>query len=553
MRNLKVFKLPPKPDAATLAVGVPVILFVLSFALGGWTAYPKGLSQFRNPLLISVGLFILLLGSSYLRRSKPGLVAEIDRRMEPDALRRLLAVFFALAFLKASFLDYFSFHVHALDSSIYDYAMMNTLRGRFMESITGIDHFAIHATPVLFLLLPLHALFHSPLFAVLFQAVGLFVGALLFDRCLKARDIRGWPRLGLFFAYLNCVWLSRTLHYGFHIEILYPIAFFLVDLAIHRRKSDLFFYAGIVFLLSMKEDAPFHAAALALAYFVTGRVSRSRFAIVCVLSVATLIFYLKFLIPAHAEAGTYRFAASASGAGKDIGSALQFLVGNPGHFLQRFFTGAWWKILLPCFGILAAAPAFWIASAPLLAIYSLVGDSQMFYLTIYYGIPLLGFLGLGLADGFARIRGTRWAALALIVAIGALSLTGSAYLVFRRTDFQLWRDVRAELALLPKHAAICTPGILVPQLPYGGLRLLDSECVLELPYAILLSRESTFFRFPLNETDENVIRERVREWKRLDSGGANRTDQIEVWARVSQEDRSKSTNRSSVTIDPVVR
>jgi hypothetical protein len=523
MRNFRLFRNPPQFDVAAAAISIPILFLTLAVFIGGWTAYPKALSQFRNPLLLSTGWIAVFL---IFARSK------IVPRIDPEGLRRIVCLLYGVAFVKASVLDYLSFHVHALDASIYDYALMNTLRGRFMESITGIDHFAIHATPVLFLLAPLHAIFHSPVFSVVTQAIGLFAGALLFDRCLKTRRITGWPRFGLLFAYLNCIWLSRTLHYGFHVEIFYPIALFLCDLAIHRRDRSLHYYCGaFALLLSIKEDAPFHAAALVLAYWISGKLSRGRALATICISGAVLVFYLKFLIPLHSASGAYEFAASASGLGKDPGSALRYLAENPIYLVKRFFTGGWWSTLIPCLGLLGARPFFWIAAAPILGIYSLVGDAQILYVTIYYGIPILGALALGLAEGYARIGKSRFGTGALLLAIAGLALSGSGYLVFRRTDLALWRNVRAELAFVPRGAKVCAPGILVPQLPYGQVRLLDIACLADADYALILEPESTFLRFPLSPEEESQIRAQVDSWKRLDVRELNTSDHLQVRSR----------------------
>jgi uncharacterized membrane protein len=523
MRNLRPFRDPPKFDVAALALSLPLLLMGSAVLFGGWTSLPKALSQFRNPLLVSA----LWIAPFWLLAR-----ARIVQRIDPAGLRRLALALYGLAFVKAAVLDYLSFHVHALDASIYDYALMNTLRGRFMESITGIDHFAIHATPVLFLLAPLHVLFHSPLFSVIAQAVGLFVGALLFDRCLKARDTAPWPRFGLVFAYLNSIWLSRTLHYGFHVEIFYPIAIFVCDLAVHRRGRSVLFYSGaFAFLLSIKEDAPFHASALVIAYALMGKVSRMRAISTVAISAAVLVFYLKFLIPGHAPSGAYEFAASASSLGKDPATALHFLLENPFYVVKRFFTGGWWSTLVPCLGLLGASPFFWIAAAPILGIYSLVGDAQMFYVTIYYGVPILGALALGLAEGYRRVENLRLGGIALLLAIAGLSLSGSGYLVFRKMDFQFWRAIRSELSLVPTGARVCAPGIFVPQLPYGEVRLLDEACLADADYAILLEPESTLLRFPLSTEEESRIKARVNGWKRLDSDDRNASNQLQIRAR----------------------
>jgi hypothetical protein len=155
----------------------------------------------------------------------------------------------------------------------------------------------------------------------------------------------------------------------------------------------------------------------------------------------------------------------------------------------------------------------------------------MFYVTIYYGVPILGVLALGLAEGYARVGKSRFGTGALLLAIAGLALSGSGYLVFRRTDLALWRNVRAELAFVPRDAKVCAPGILVPQLPYGQVRLLDIACLDDADYALILEPESTFLRFPLSPEEESKIRAHVDSWKRLDVSESNTSDHLQVRSR----------------------
>lgn len=516
MKNAKI-------SSGTTLVALTVLFVVLAFFLGGWTSYPKTFSQFRNPILI---LLFVTSGACLLNRN---LFKDLRRDLNPSLLRKIILLVYGLAFLKATTLDFLSFNVHGLDGSIYDYAMMNTLRGRFMESVNGVNHFGIHATPILFLLLPFHALFHSPLFALFLHPIVLWIGAYLFDRCMAAREIDGWSRLGFLFAYLNSIWISRTLHYSFHLEIFYPVAVFLIDRSLWLKGNvtrSLSFWASALLLLSIKEDAPFHLIALVFAYFLIGKTKVAHLLVSIALSAAVAVLYLKWVVPLNAPSGTYRFASSAAGAGKNFSEAAMTLLRDPGHLLFRYFTGEWWDLILPSLGLLLTNPFFWIASAPLLGLYSLAGDSQMFSVTIYYAIPLVAPFFLGLLTGYTRIR-QKWRNLAVVFSVLGVSVIGSGYLIFRKADIHAWRTVHADLVKLPKEASLCAAGVLVPQLPYGNIRLLDLDCLDSGEYALIPAPDSSINRYPISTEAEIKIREKIKTW---DSIGDPKS-QIEIFHR----------------------
>gem|GEM_PF-6130607 len=491
---------------AFLVVAVGLSLGALVF--GGWTDYPKTFSQFRNPILILS--FLAALG----RLCFPDFVCRLAETCDPVLLRRLLLAVFAVAFLKASALDYAALALNALDASMYDYAMMNTLRGRFMESVIGRNHFGIHATPILFLFMPFHALFHSPLFTIFLHPIGLFFGAWLFDRCMATRKIEAWVRLGLLFAYLNSIWISRTLHYGFHVEIFYPVAFFMIDLWVHRPRSrfaNVAFWLSALFFLSIKEDAPLHLMALGAAYFFVGKMKPGRLVFLIGVSACVLFLDLKIIVPMNSPTGRYELVSAVSAAGGTPREAIRTLFAHPVHFLSRYFTGEWWITLFPSLLLVLASPFFWIASLPLLGLYSLAGGSQMFSLTLYYGIPLVGPFFLGLVEGYVRVP--VWGRkVGLGAALIGISMFGSGYLLFRRADLASWRALHADLNQIPAEAKICALGIFVPQLPYGKVRLIDLECLKDADYAVFAAAGTSISRYPLSPGEEMQIRKELAGW-----------------------------------------
>jgi len=89
-----------------------------------------------------------------------------------------VASYFAV-FLALSFLRYFSFNSAPPDIWYYNQAMWSTLHGNFMGINIGpfTNYFGIHFAPLLVALVPLYALFQSPLVLLLAQTAFIALGA----------------------------------------------------------------------------------------------------------------------------------------------------------------------------------------------------------------------------------------------------------------------------------------------------------------------------------------------------------------------------------------
>ncbi len=501
---------------AVAALGIAV--FLVPLVAGGWAipgvpALPRALSQFRNPLL---GLSGLLLASLALRRAP-------WRGIDPERLAWPLLFLYLLAFLKAAFLDYAAFALNAIDFSIYDHAMANTLAGRFMESVTGVNHFGIHATPILFLLLPFHALFHSTLFVLFLHPAVLWLGAVALDRLAVRERVRGWPRIALIFSYLNSVLVSQTLHYGFHVEVFYPLFGFLLLGALTRGRP-LPILGALVLFLSVKEDAPFYAVGIFVAGAMTRKIGWNLAGAFALLSAVVAAYELRVLIPANSAAGGYAFVGAAAGFGGTPGAAVAGALHHPLAVLRNFFGGGWWAIVLPAFGLLMFSPFFWLAALPFFGIYTLAGSPLMSGLALYYGMPLVLILFYGWIDGIRGARNPRHAAVALGLATAGACLFGGGYLVFRHADlarFRTFAPVAAEVARIGNTPAaargICAPGTLIPHLGYPTrLRLLDAACVGDADLVVLadpgLAAGPALSTYPLEAAASDAIRAAVASW-----------------------------------------
>jgi uncharacterized membrane protein len=516
---------------------VGIFVFLVPLLFGGWSVFgipplPKVLSQFRNP---SLGACAFILALVLLRNSYRFAFQSLISRIDPDRLVLPVLAVYAVAYLKAAFLDYAGFAVNAIDFSMYDFAMANTLRGRFMEAVNGANHFGIHATPILFLLLPFHALFHSAYFVVFLHPAVLWAGGYALDILARREGLKGWPRLGILFSFLNCVLISQTLGYGFHVEAFYAVFGFSIFIAIHTGRP-LWIFGALALFLMVKEDAPFYAIGILAAAAATRRLSYRRAIGFSLVPIAVAIFYLCILIPENSATGTYALVGPAAGFGQTPASALVGALTNARGVLKHFFGAGWWPILIPSFGTLFFSPFFWIAALPFFGIYSLAGSPLMTGLALYYGMPLVPILFMGWIEGWKRDPSRKSAQISLLIAVIGINLFGGGYLVFRKVDLGRWETIapiRDRVKLDDRngknlHPNFCAPGVLIPHLGYPDtLRLLSTECIRSADRIVWFDSAHTpaLSTYPLSAEEYSAILKEVRTWPLLAESGEFRISQ----------------------------
>lgn len=148
-----------------------------------------------------------------------------------------------------------SYHTSAFDLGVFTQELKNTLKGQILYSpALGMSQFAIHFSPVLFLLVPLYWLFPHAQMLLVVQALLLAFGGYLVY--VIAREYNYSHRAGLI---LECLYFFNPLLWGvalfdFH-EVAFAIPALLVMFLGFKKKNWLFFGLGLLVALATKEDA----------------------------------------------------------------------------------------------------------------------------------------------------------------------------------------------------------------------------------------------------------------------------------------------------------
>ncbi len=162
---------------------------------------------------------------------------------------------YALFFGIFTALRHYQFQTQAWDMGIFDQLFWNTINGRFMlSSLEEIpNHFGIHFSPTLLMLVPGYAIFPSPYFLLLMQAAALALGAwpLYLLARKKLRDPFPLIISGAYLLYSPLHWVNN---FDFH-EIAFFIPLAIAAFYFFEEKKRLAASIFLALAAGTKEDA----------------------------------------------------------------------------------------------------------------------------------------------------------------------------------------------------------------------------------------------------------------------------------------------------------
>lgn len=428
--------------------------------------------------------------------------------------------------------QYFAFGVHG-ELANFEYMIWSTLEGRFLAlDSSGTSFFSQHVSPILLGLVPLYAVFRSPLMFLVVQAcaAGLAVIPLylLVDRCLESRASAIAITLSYFFSRV----LNYGLMYDFHMEIFFPLLFFCAFWAMEGHRWG-WFYLFLLLALSVKEDAGIASLGLGL-YLVSTRRRKHGLAAV-VISATWLLLSFLVVIPwfrRGLEHTGYMFASYWSGYGDTLGEVLKNML-NPLRHVGVLFTleklGKTFNLLsvflfLP---LLSWRVALFLVVPSWFILYSsdhplLIGAS------IYYGLLITPFLFYAsvlvlrnIATRWPKSR-SRWvpilAALVLLVHFG----NSRIFKQLRPTSWRIeprFQTAERMIERIPTSAPVAAQVDLQSHLPVRAERHLIRREIGSVDY-LLFDVEGN--PWPLSKESNARLADSLRcapEWKVLEETG----------------------------------
>lgn len=164
---------------------------------------------------------------------------------------------------------HYNFQTQTWDMGVFDQLFWNTINGRVMQSsIEEIpNHFGIHWSPGLLLLVPGYAVFPSPYFLIIIQVLALALGAWpLYKLALRVLK-QELPAKLIAVAYLLYPALHWVNLFDFH-EIAFFVPLMLAGMYFMESKQFVLGFSALFLAANMKEDAIIAVAFYLLYIFV---------------------------------------------------------------------------------------------------------------------------------------------------------------------------------------------------------------------------------------------------------------------------------------------
>jgi uncharacterized membrane protein len=474
------------PRGLKIWLGLPAGLLASFLATGPWRLAGRDVGRLTAPLAAALLLAALGLAWGPWRRAA---AARLRARAAPLSHRAIAAAALVagLVLLRILFARWQALSLSAWDTTIYyDRPVAETLRGRFFFcDLLGISTFGNHVTAILFAFVPLYALWPSPLWMLAAEAMALAAAAaaafLVFRRIL-GDDVSGGL---LACGYLLCSATARTLQYGFHPEVFYPLAIFLLWLGLLSDRVGLL-TAGTVLALCVKEDAVLPLVGFAFVAAVFYR--KIRVAGSMALAAGAAFFVeMRFVLPYFSgePAGRPWYGSYWASWGGSLPRAALSLLSHPARLAGALWHSGAPHLFEPFLLLPLAGPEALAGALPALVPYGASDLPQLRQFALYYSAPVLPFLAVAAAFGLARIaRGTFRRRLGALLILAACAFDGASYTLERPNPAR--RDVGPALASLGERS-VFVQGTLFPRAGYAAQRrVLDGRARPGGPNAWLL-------------------------------------------------------------------
>ena len=353
--------------------------------------------------------------------------------------------------------------INGVDFTVYfDRPCFQTMQGRplFIETADSVEFshrtaLGHHAYWGMFPICSLYALRATPLWLLTLSVVAVIAGAVHVLRAMQSLGTGGVLATATALAFVLNDNTARTLNYGFHPEVLY--AWFipwLLDAGLRGNRWQ--FVAAALAAILVKEDAvlPLFAASVALGltrFRSMNRVDRAVFLTVPVaLALANLGAYYTVVVPALTTNGLPAYASFWAGYGPTPMRALVGMITHPVRVLMESLrSGFFQTVMLPHLLLPVIGWRWMLGIAPIVAIYSTSGDSQLRLFGVYYSIPLVPFLVMGASTGALTLANRVVPDIGRAALLAATLVLLGAVLVGSGSSGYSLRPWSAEVAALP--------------------------------------------------------------------------------------------------------
>ena len=258
------------------------------------------------------------------------------------------------------------------------------------ERDTLLSHFAVHVSPVYYLLLPFYCLFPSPITLQIGQAAVLAAGVIPVYLLARHFKLSNQQTVLATFLYALFPVITTGCSYDLHENCFLPL-FLLLTFYFYETKKPIPMYVCAILVLSVKEDAAVYLLFFALFLLVSEK-KYLHGGILASMAVGYFLLCGFLLETTGTGMMTNRFDNLIYNADDGLMGAIKTILVNPGYLLTQLFTDKdmkWEKVLYFIYMLLPLGmlpfvtkkPSRWLLVAPIL----------INMLTMYAYQPKIGF------------------------------------------------------------------------------------------------------------------------------------------------------------------
>ncbi|MCL2158554.1 MAG: DUF2079 domain-containing protein [Oscillospiraceae bacterium] len=268
------------------------------------------------------------------------------------ALIAMLVIAFVAVLSEACILRHKIFYASTYDFGIFAQMFENMaktgLQVTSVERNMQMSHFAVHFSPIYYLLLPIYLIFRSPECLIVMQAVAAALGAFPLALIAKKFGLSHTNILLLAIAYLLYPALGGGLFFDFHenkfltVLILWLLYFMVSE---GRAKKYILIYVFAALVLIVKEDAFLYVLCAGLYYMFKknsdGRLSKKNMihgGALAALSIAYFMFSTYYLKTYGLGVMTYRYNLFLGTGEESFGAMIANVIKNPALLLSSLLS-----------------------------------------------------------------------------------------------------------------------------------------------------------------------------------------------------------------------
>lgn len=342
-----------------------------------------------------------------------------------------------------------------------------------------LSHFAVHFSPIYYLLLPAYLLFPSGITLQVGQALIVASGVIPLYRIVRSRNLSRLCAVGFCAVYIFFPALSGSCMYDIHENcFLAPLLLWTFDACLRDKRISAFVFALLTCLV--KEDAPVYIAFLGLYLFFSEKDKDRKFLLGGGLTLFAVTYFLgvSAYLSAFGE-GVMAWRYKEYSADGGLLSVIVTVIRNPGLVLHHIFSADKIKYILQTLVPLCALPMMTAKPSRLVLLgpYILINlmPSYVYQHDIYfqYNFGSFAFLILAAVLNFADFKpSSRRVALPCAICASMILFFGTTYSAkyFYFNNYRASDELRAEMAaaieFLPEDASVTSSTFILPHVAY---------------------------------------------------------------------------------------